>query len=107
MFEAAADVSGHELAPFWIFDRCVDPVKVRRVVPMPSLGREMKRWPALTRRLALCRLVLGQPRQEDLLSALELGGINEEQARRWRIALAPPTDALGTTTEAQHAEAAE
>ena len=37
-------------------------IKVRRFVPMPALGREADEWPLLTRRLALYRLVLGQPR---------------------------------------------
>ena len=92
LFKKAAGLSGHELAPFWIFDQCDHPVKIRRLVLIPTLSREMERWPVLTRRLALYRLVLGQPRQEDLLSALERRGVDEDQVRRWRIDLSPPRD---------------
>jgi hypothetical protein len=90
MFKLASHTAQHELAPYWIFDTVDEPVKVRRLVPMPALGREADEWPLLTRRLALYRLVLGQPRQEDLLSALERSGISAEQAHRWRIDLSPP-----------------
>jgi hypothetical protein len=89
MFELAGQTAQHELAPYWIFDTGDDTIKVRRFVPMPSLGREADEWPLLTRRLALYRLVLGQPRQEDLLSALERSDISPEQAHRWRIDLSP------------------
>ena len=90
MFELAGQSAQHELAPYWIFDTGNDTIKVRRFVPMPALGREADEWPLLTRRLALYRLVLGQPRQEDLLSALERSDISAEQAHRWRIDLSPP-----------------
>jgi hypothetical protein len=89
MFELAGQTAQHELAPYWIFDRGDDTIKVRRFVPMPALAREADEWPLLTRRLALYRLVLGQPRQEDLLSALERSDISAEQAHRWRIDLSP------------------
>lgn len=89
MFDLAGQTAKHQLAPYWIFDTIKDPTRVRRLVPMPALGREADDWPLLTRRLALYRLVLGQPRQEDLLSALEKGGISAAQAHRWRIDLAP------------------
>jgi hypothetical protein len=95
MFEIAGQAAQHQLAPYWIFDTGEEAVKVRRLVLMPALGREADDWPLLTRRLALYRLVLGQPRQEDLLSALERSGISAEQAHRWRIDLSPP-DTLPT-----------
>jgi hypothetical protein len=90
MFEIAGQAARHQLAPYWIFDPGDEAVKVRRLVPVPALSREADEWPLLTRRLALYRLVLGQPRQEDLLSALERSGISAEQAHRWRIDLSPP-----------------
>jgi Helicase conserved C-terminal domain len=90
MFELARKTARHDLEPYWIFDTDEDSVRVRRLVPMPALGREADDWPLLTRRLALYRLVLGQPRQEDLLSALEKSAITTEQAHRWRINLSPP-----------------
>lgn len=91
MFALAKQAARHELEPYWIFDQGEDSVRVHRLVPMPALGREADDWPVLKRRLALYRLVLGQPRQEDLLSALEKSVITTEQARRWRIDLSPPT----------------
>jgi hypothetical protein len=72
------------------FDRCHSPEHIERLVLLPSLSREAEEWPLLRRRLALYRLVLGQPRQEDLLAALERGDITEEQTRKWRIDLSPP-----------------
>ncbi|PWC39114.1 helicase-related protein [Azospirillum sp. TSO35-2] len=90
LFTLAEGWSEHELAPRWIFEACDEPVKVVRRVPMPAFSQETERLPRLLRRVALYRLVLGQPRQEDLLVALERRGITEEQARAWRIDLSPP-----------------
>jgi hypothetical protein len=90
MFQIAEQVDGGELAPCWVFDRCHGPEHIERLVLLPSLSREAEAWPLLKRRLALYRLVLGQPRQEDLLAALERGDITEEQTRKWRIDLSPP-----------------
>jgi hypothetical protein len=90
MFQIAEQVDGGELAPCWVFDRCHSPEHIERLVLLPSLSREAEAWPLLRRRLALYRLVLGQPRQEDLLAALERGDITEEQTRKWRIDLSPP-----------------
>jgi Helicase conserved C-terminal domain len=91
MFELAQRNAQHDLEPYWIFDAGEDSARIRRLVPMPSLGREANDWPILTRRLALYRLVLGQPRQEDLLSALEKSTITTQQAHKWRIDLSPPS----------------
>lgn len=93
MFEFAGSMNASDLAPCWIFDECEAPVRVRRTLLLPSLSREAEIWPLLKRRLALYRLVLGQPRQEDLLAALERGDITEVQAREWRIDLSPVTTA--------------
>lgn len=77
-----------DLVPFWHYRPkggvCVE----RRVLAMP-LSRETARLPWLKRRLALYRLVFGQPRQDDLLCGIE-GDADPELARMWRIDLTPP-----------------
>jgi hypothetical protein len=93
MFRLARDHDDNELAPYWMFESCSEPVRVSRVIPLPCLSRETEAWPRLRRRLTLYRLVLGQPRQEDLLAALDRSDITEDQARRWRIDLSPPRTA--------------
>lgn len=104
LFALAEEQSEHELAPRWIFESCKDPVKVVRWVPMPAFSQETERLPILLRRVALYRLVLGQPRQEDLLAALDRRGITEEQARAWRIDLSPPRAAVATEDDMEETE---
>ena len=89
MFEEAAKVSRHDLAPFWLFEECENPVKVRRIVPIIKWSREDDYWPRLQDKIATYRLVMGLPRQEDLAVTLEQNGVTPEQARRWRITLSP------------------
>jgi hypothetical protein len=67
-----------------------NPVKIRRIVPYLNHSREAESWPRLRARLATYRLVIGLPRQEDLLDALERNGITAEQAADWKIDLRPP-----------------
>jgi hypothetical protein len=91
MFEAAATRDdANPLAPFWVYDSGVNPVRVRRVLPVLNCSREHAALPRLRERLATYRLVLGLPRQEDLLATLERNGVTAEQAREWRIDLSPP-----------------
>jgi hypothetical protein len=69
---------------------------IERVVPNLPLSREIGRFAALRRSVAAYRLVIGQPRQDDLLRWLagrysedELTQLQEEL----RIDLAPPVKA--------------
>ena len=90
MFQLAHDDdASNALSPCWMFDSCEAPIKVRRVVPILQLSREEDAWPRLLHRLATYRLVMGLPRQEELLMALEGSGLTAEQARAWRIDLRP------------------
>lgn len=91
MFAAAADAPGDDpLSPCWVFEATPSPTRIRRIVPMLACSREHEDWPRLRDRLATYRLVMGMPRQEDILSRLERNGITTEQARAWRIELSPP-----------------
>lgn len=92
MFAAAeADTRDNPLAPCWVYEVSAEPVRIRRIVPLIACSREHEDWPQLRDRLATYRLVMGMPRQEDLLSRLERNGVTPEQAREWRIDLSPPT----------------
>ncbi|MEO7690931.1 MAG: DEAD/DEAH box helicase [Sphingomonas sp.] len=104
MFELAAGVDpANDLSPCWVFDKCDEPLKVRRVVPMLTMSREEGTWPRLRDRLATYRLVMGLPRHEDLLSSIEENGITPEQAIEWRIDLRPPSR-KGRTSPPQSAK---
>lgn len=91
LFDLARDVDrSSDLAPCWLFDSGEGAKRIQRVVPVLRWSREAEFWPKLRNSLATYRLVLGLPRQEDLLVTLERNGITSEQARAWRIDLAPP-----------------
>lgn len=92
LFDLAEGLDDEQLSPCWIFDRGDNPVRIRRLAPMPDLSRETERWAGLIHSVALYRLVLGQPRQEDLMLALQRAGVDERQAARWRIDLTPPRE---------------
>ncbi len=59
------------------------------------LSRDQDRWDRLQGSLALYRLAFGQPRQEDMLAALQRRGIASQpgQIADLRIDLRPPTSA--------------
>jgi hypothetical protein len=69
MFGAARAATDEEsdLVPYWL---CEGPVKVERRVPILPFSREVQRLDWLKRSLAVYRLALGQPRQDDLLKYL-------------------------------------
>jgi hypothetical protein len=80
------------LAPHWIYEACAEPVRVRRIVPVLKFSREASLWERLREGLGIYRLVIGLPRQDDLMAALHRNGVTIEQARAWRIDLAPHID---------------
>ena len=96
VFEAAAAEDGHglgDLTPYWIYPG--DAQLQRRIMTLP-LSRDVERWARLQDSLALYRLAFGQPRQEDMLAALERRGIAADPARiaDLRIDLRPPSRRL-------------
>ena len=92
VFEAAAagdDRGLGDLTPFWIFPGVA--LLQRRIMALP-LSRDEERWARLQESLALYRLAFGQPRQEDMLSALKRRGIagRPDLVDEIRIDLRPP-----------------
>lgn len=61
---------GNELTPYWVFET-LGGATIERRVPMLPFSREKERIQRLKRSLAVYRLAFGQPRQEDLIAALE------------------------------------
>ena len=92
VFEAAAAEDDHglgDLTPFWIYPG--DAQLQRRIMALP-LSRDQERWAQLQESMALYRLAFGQPRQEDMLAALQRRGIagRPERMAELRIDLRPP-----------------
>ena len=92
VFEAAAAERGHglgDLSPCWIYPG--DAQLHRRIMALP-LSRNEERWARLQESLALYRLAFGQPRQEDMLAALQRRGIagSPDRIAEIRIDLRPP-----------------
>ena len=95
-FEAAAAEDdravGGGLSPFWIYP---GNARIQRRIMMLPLSRDQDRWNQLQDSLALYRLAFGQPRQEDMLAALQRRGIvsRPEEIDDLRIDLRPPVAA--------------
>ena len=92
-FEAAAanvddDLGG--LVPCWVHPGSA---KIQRRIMALPLSRDEERWAQLQDALALYRLAFGQPRQEDMLAALQRRGISSQpdQIADLRIDLRPPS----------------
>lgn len=91
-FEAAAAEPGCDaggLSPYWIYS---GDARIRRRIMALPLSRDEDRWGQLQDSLALYRLAFGQPRQEDMLAALQRRGIagRPDQIDDLRIDLRPP-----------------
>jgi hypothetical protein len=93
MFTRAREdnVDRSELIPYWVFE-VTDGVSVERNVPNLPFSREIEKYGALQRTLALYRLAFGQPRQEDLIRWLDdrFGNQALLETLTWRIDLSPP-----------------
>ena len=77
----------NDLTPFWMYP--IDGgAAIDRYVPAMPLSRESQHYQRLLRTVGAYRLVLGQPRQEDLLRYL--GGSTTADLDKLRIDLAPP-----------------
>lgn len=90
---AKASRPGHtDLVPYWIFEPSGGGHKVLRYIPALPLSREVAHLESLRRTIVAYRMVLGQPRQEDLVNYLShrLGrGVEPEELLRYRIDLSP------------------
>lgn len=66
-----------EILPYW-FTEPVDNLKIERIVPLLPFSRDVSHYRNLTSLLALYRLTFGQPRQEELLKAIQNKNVPEE-----------------------------
>jgi hypothetical protein len=80
-----------ELTPYWIYEEVEDPYRVERLVPLLPFSSEQAKYRALKRSLAVYRLALGQPRQEDLLAYLTNNSEEDtlEEIKKLQIDLSP------------------
>lgn len=88
----ASRLSGqNDLIPYWIYEIADGYIIVRHVPALP-LSRELGKLENLKRSLAAYRMVIGQPRQEDLLKYLEARlatDLHLQELERLRINLEP------------------
>jgi hypothetical protein len=79
-----------DLVPFWIFPE--GNYKICRHVPMFPFSKDVERYETLKNNLVTYRMVLGQPRQEDLVNFLQQRfeeGFNSDEFLKFRIDLTP------------------
>lgn len=89
MFDAVREEvdSENDLTPYWVYAPAGG-AQIERYVPAAPLSKEAARYQRLMRTVGAYRLVMGQPRQEDLLRYLG----DEVSALEWlRIDLQPAT----------------
>lgn len=81
-----------DIVPFWVYP---GEAHIQRHVPMLPFSRDEERYRKLKRSLGLYRMVLGQPRQEDLIELLS-GRFDHVQAMaaELRVDLSPPRRAF-------------
>ena len=84
---AARSRGDKELVPFWI---APGDSRVERIVPLLPYTQDVEAFERLKQQLAAYRVVLGQPRQEELLTLLNRAGLDEARLREWAVDLSPP-----------------
>ena len=94
MFEradrAARDAGESDLVPHWIAPgRC----RVDRRVPLLPYASECAAFERLKRQLAAYRVVFGQPRQEELITLLDVAALSSTDLQSLAVDLSPPRGA--------------
>lgn len=98
MFSRAAETRGadqNDLIPYWVFPLS-NGAQIERHVCAPPLSRDIDRLESIRRTMAIYRLVVGQPRQDDLVQYLieQNKGVSESELQELSdelsIDLAPP-----------------
>lgn len=74
-----------EFAPWWIYP---GDARVERLIVHFPLSREHQQYQGLRDSLTLYRMMLGQPRQEDMMELLRQRGVDEREVAQ--LDLAPP-----------------
>ena len=86
--KATAEGGGNGgLEPYWI---APGSCRVVRRVPLLPYAREVEAFERLKRQLAAYRVVLGQPRQEELVTLLNNAQVDTHQLDEWAVDLSPP-----------------
>jgi hypothetical protein len=89
---AASAAGESEIVPYWVYP-LEGGAQIERHVPVFPMSREVSRMHALSKSLAVYRMVFGQPRQDDLLRYL-LAHLDQNQIaealQAARIDLSPP-----------------
>ncbi|MDF8265173.1 DEAD/DEAH box helicase [Luteipulveratus flavus] len=80
-----------DFTPDWVFP---GPARIERHVAPLAFSTDGARYDSVRRDVALYRLALGQPRQEDLVNALRERQLSEDGVAALRIDLTPPGDEL-------------
>jgi hypothetical protein len=79
-----------EFSPWWVYP---GPTRIHRVLVHYPLSRDTAKYEQLRNALALYRLTLGQPRQEDMVEILAKRGVDPDDVPT--IDLTPPKRASG------------
>jgi hypothetical protein len=95
LFQTAVKAEGKgvgrcELVPFW-HTEAVDGMNIERYVPLYPFSRDIEKYQNLRKVLAYYRLTFGQPRQEELITALAQGAnsIQADKLKELMINLSP------------------
>ncbi len=75
--EKLTSKAGCELVPFWHTESKSN-IKIERFVPLYPFSKDATRYKQMLKVLTFYRLTFGQPRQEELIDALESGGFDDE-----------------------------
>lgn len=70
-----------DLIPFWHTESMSD-IKIERFVPLYPFSRDLEKYKNLIKILTYYRLTFGQPRQEELIEALNEKGFSEEEIKK-------------------------
>lgn len=95
---ACTKLKGHhsDMVPFWCLpiaelseEQRAKLEYIERIVPLYPLSRDRYQYERLIKVLALYRMTLGQPRQEELLNLLQKMHLSDEQLKQLTINLCP------------------
>lgn len=70
-----------DLVPYWHTDSSSD-IKIERFVPLYPFSRDFDKYNNLIKILTYYRLTFGQPRQDELIDALNDSGFSEEEIKK-------------------------
>ena len=79
-----------DMIPYWCLpDEYPFKYQIERIVPMYPFGQDKTKYDRLINVLALYRLTLGQPRQEEMIAILQREDLSKEQMEELFFDLSP------------------